>query len=544
MQDSAPSAAAAVPPATPSSIASASTYRELWRSINFFNLYRVALACLLVALVGMFGDALSLAEQERFLFLYAAAVYLALALLLQVAVILRKPRFSLQLAMQVGVDIVCVTVLAHASGGIQSSLGILLLVSLAVAGMISRGRITLFFAATASIAVLLQHSYVVLTQEAAAGQFVKAGLLSAAYFVVAWSAHRLAKYAVASENLAAVRGVDLVNMAEANRLMVQDMPDGVLVVDERGVLRQCNPSAERLLGFEFAGGNVTLEDYSPPLAQLFTVWRAHAAHTPQLLRLAATHHLVRVRFLPVQRGGYWGAVVFLEDMQRIQAQAQQIKLAALGRLTANIAHEVRNPLSSISYAVELLQEGGHDPQQDRLLQIILDNSTRVNRIVKDVMQLNQRDRAQAESLVLAQILPAFVTGLCQSEHVAQDMFRIEVPADCVVSFDRGHLEQVLWNLCGNALRYCSKQAGSVRLCAKCATGSLPVLEISDDGPSVDAESVQKLFEPFFTTSAGGTGLGLYIARELCEANGARLEYVPQTGVGACFRIVFGAINER
>ncbi len=541
MQDNA--AAITSPSSVQAAPALAHAPSELWRSINFFNLYRVGLAGLLMVLSSVFGDVLSLVEKERSLFLHAAAAYLIVALLLQAAVILRKPRFGLQLAMQVGVDIVCVTLLAHASGGVQSSLGILLLVSLAVAGMISRGRITLFFAALASIAVLLQHSYAVLTQEAAAGQFLQAGLLSAAYFVVAWTAHRLAKYAVASENLAALRGVDLINMAEANRLLVQDMPDGVLVVNEHGVLRQCNPSAERLLGFEFTGAEVSLDECSPPLAQLFTAWRAHTVHDPQLLRLPVTHHLVRARFLPVQREGYWGAVVFLEDMQRIQAQAQQIKLAALGRLTANIAHEVRNPLSSISYAVELLQEGRHDPQQNRLLQIILDNSVRVNRIVKDVMQLNQRDRAQAESLLLAQALPAFVTGLCQSEHVAQEVFRIEVPADCVVNFDRGHLEQVLWNLCGNALRYCSKQAGSVRLYAQCAPEVLPVLEISDDGPGVSTESMQKLFEPFFTTSSGGTGLGLYIARELCEANGARLEYMPRIG-GACFRIVFGARDER
>lgn len=541
MQDNAPAPSL---PHTPATSGAAHAPRELWRSINLFNLYRLALAGLLVALSGMFGDALFLAEMDRSLFLYGAMVYLFLALLLQVAVLLRKPHFGMQLAMQVGVDIVCVTVLAHASGGIQSSLGILLLVSLAVAGMISRGRITLFFAALASIAVLLQHSYAVLAQEAAVGLYFQAGLLSAAYFAVAWSAHRLAKYAVASENLAALRGVDLMNMAEANRLMVQDMPDGVLVVDERGVLRQCNPSAERLLGIVFTSGAVTLEECSPPLARLFMDWRAHAGRDPQLLRLPVTHHLVRVRFLPVQREGYWGAVVFLEDMQRIQAQAQQIKLAALGRLTANIAHEVRNPLSSISYAVELLQEGKHDPQQARLLQIILDNSGRVNRIVKDVMQLNQRDRAQAEPVPLAQTLPPFIAGLCQSEYVGQDVFWIELAPDCEVNFDRGHLEQVLWNLCANALRYCSRQAGSVRLRVQCAAGALPVLEIGDDGPGVGAESVQKLFEPFFTTAPGGTGLGLYIARELCEANGARLEYAPQARGGACFRIVFGARNGR
>ena len=519
------------------------TPTDLWRSIYFFNLYRLTVACLLLLLSGVFGDAIALGERDPRLFLHTAIAYAVLALLLQVAIALRKPRFNLQLAMQMATDIGCVTLLAHTSGGMQSSLGILLLVSLAAAGMISRGRITLFYAALASIAVLLQHAYVVLTQEASVGQFLQVGLLSVAYFVVAWMAHTLAKYAVASEELAALRGVDLANMAEANRLMIQDMPDGVLVVDERGVLRQGNPSAQRLMGLALPlTSEATLESCSPSLARQFVAWRKEPGRGAQLLRLPGTHHLVRVRFLPVQRGGFWGAVVFLEDMQRIQAQAQQIKLAALGRLTANIAHEVRNPLSSISYAVELLQEDGQDPQQARLLRIILDNNARINRIVQDVMQLNQRDRVQAEPLALAQVLRTSIVSLCQSERVALEIFQVEADADCMINFDRGHLEQVLWNLCGNALRYCSKQAASVRMMATMPEGET-VLEIADDGPGVTADSAQQLFEPFFTTSTGGTGLGLYIARELCEANSAVLEYVPRTGGGACFRIVFGANNE-
>ena len=524
---------------------SASVSEELWRSISLFNLYRLILASLSVLLVATFGDALSLGSSNLPLYFRTSIIYVVLVLISQLAIKFRQLRFGLQLAFQVGTDIACLTVLSHASGGIQSSLGMLLLVSLAAAGMISRGKITLFFAALASIAVLLQHSYEVLTQEAAVAQYLQAGLLSVAYFVIAWLAHTLAKYAIASEKLAALRGVDLANMAEANRLVIQDMPDGVLVVDERGVIKQCNPSAERLLGYTLPSiGSVMLEECSPQLAGQFAAWRQSLGRKPVLLRLPGTPYQTLVRFLPVQRGELWGAVVFLEDTQRAQEQSQQIKLAALGRLTANIAHEVRNPLASISYATELLQEGTHDPAQARLFQIILDNAARLNRIVQDVMQLNQRDRVRAESLLLSDKLPVFIEGLCQAEHVASNIFNIRVTPDCIVYFDHGHLDQVLWNLCCNALRYCRKQAGSVQLVVRKSVEGRIVFEITDDGNGVPPDSVPQLFEPFFTTAAAGTGLGLYIARELCEANGAELEYVPQNTGGARFRIVFGEQDER
>ena len=252
-----------------------------------------------------------------------------------------------------------------------------------------------------------------------------------------------------------------------------------------------------------------------------------------------TGYQIRVRFLPVKREGLWGALVFLEDMQRIQAQAQQIKLAALGRLTANIAHEVRNPLSAISYATELLHEENREPSHDRLVRIILDNTARLNRIVQDVMQLNRRDRAQAEHLHLADVLSRFTDEVCQAQHVTCNVFRMDVASDCDVEFDRGHFNQVLWNLCGNALRYCRQQPGSVQLRAASLGADGVVLEIADDGPGIAAEAEQQLFEPFFTTEASGTGLGLYIARELCAANGAVLEYVRPASGGACFRIKFG-----
>ena len=514
-----------------------------WRSIGFFNLYRLILGGVLLLMAAVFGRALSLSAAHQSWFFWVSATYTVLVLVSVVAVNLRKPRAGLQLAFQVGTDIVAVSLLTYFSGGVQSNLGMLMLVSLALAGMISGGRITLLFAALASISVLLLHGYAILVSDATVAQFFQVGILSISYFAVAWLAHALSKYALASENLAFLRGVDLSNMAEANRLMIQDMPDGVLVVDERGMVRQSNPGAERLLGYTFAvGGKSHLSECSPVLEAMFAAWRQNKALGHEVLRLPGSSHPVRVRFLPVQRESFWGAVVVLEDMQRVQEQAQQVKLAALGRLTANIAHEVRNPLSSISYATELLKEQEHDASQARLFQIILDNTTRLNRIIQDVMQVNRRDRLQAETINLAASLEEVLENLCQVEQLPRTVFELRVDPAGKARFDRGHFEQVLWNLCRNALRYSQRRAGSVRLRTVNEDGRM-VLEVSDDGAGVPSDAVQKLFEPFFTTDEVGTGLGLYIARELCEANGAMIEYKRAPDGGACFRIIFGSNDE-
>lgn len=517
--------------------------RELWRSLYLLNIYRLLLGSLLFSMVWIFGSDLMLGERNLPLFYRVNIGYIVLALLMLPLIKIQRPSFSIQLGIQIGIDIVCIVMLSYASGGASSNLAVLLLVSLAAAGLICRGRITLFFAALASIAVLLEHSYSVLTQDASVAQYMQAGLLSAAYFAVAWVAHRLSKYAIASEKIAALLGVDLSYLAEANRLVIQDMPDGVLLVDERGVVRQSNPGAARLLGYVFSGERKdTLSACSPLLDALYGVWRLSRTNRDEVLNLPVTHCTVRVRFLPVQREGFGGAVVVLEDMQRVQAQAQQVKLAALGRLTANIAHEVRNPLSSISYAAELLQEGEQIQGQTRLFNIILDNAFRLNSIVLDVLQLNRRDRLQKVAFNLAEQLPIFVEKLRQAEDFSPGIFEIEVAPICMVKFDRGHFDQVLWNLCRNALRHCQRQVGSVKLHAKCSDDGRTVLEISNDGATIPIALVQRLFEPFFTTSVGGTGLGLYIARELCEANGSQLEYRPREG-SACFRIVFGGEDE-
>jgi two-component system sensor histidine kinase PilS (NtrC family) len=230
-------------------------------------------------------------------------------------------------------------------------------------------------------------------------------------------------------------------------------------------------------------------------------------------------------------------VIFIEDMGRMRVQATQMKLVALGRLTASIAHEIRNPLSSIGHAADLLKE---DPEQHedskRLLEIVQNNVGRLDRIVQEVLLLNRRDRAQAESIDAVPYLTNFAHEFCATEKVPDGCLDVQVRTTQRLWFDRQHLDQVLWNIGRNAWRHSKKTTGSVRMVVapSPAPGRLTI-DVIDDGPGVAKEAQAHLFEPFFTTEAQGTGLGLYIARELCEANSARIECVEETG-GGHFRI--------
>jgi len=508
---------------------------SFWRSLFYFNVYRLFVALLLLMTMAIWGAHLWFGSRDPTLFAVANIVYLVFSVASFVLISARW-RFNLQLTFQVAADVGFIVLLIYASSGISSGLGLLLLTTLAGAGLISRGRLTLFYAALASIGVLLEQTYEVLKLDVPETQFVQAGLLSAAYFAIAWLAHALARYTVASEQLAAQREIDLANMEQVNQLVIRDMQDGVLVVDERGVIRQCNARAERLLGSLPRGrGEATLAEFAPALASQFEDWSRNAGvdsgpRTP-------FRNNVSARFVRIGGSRRVGAVIFLEDQTRIQAEARQLKLAALGRLTANIAHEVRNPLGAISHAAQLLQEEpGMGETSARLITIINENSRRLDRMVNDVLRLNRGDRAHRERFKLVDFLGGFVDQFSQIEKIDPGVFRTECATDPEVLFDRSHLNQVMWNLCRNALRHSRRGLASivVRVSVERA-GSIVKLDVIDDGPGVTSETRAQLFEPFFTTAAGGTGLGLYIAREVCEANGATLDYV-ETARGAQFTV--------
>lgn len=506
---------------------------SFWRSLFYFNFYRLAVALSFIFTAGFFGQTL-FGSLDRGLFWRGSIMYVLFGIFCHFTISARRPHFDLQLSLQVFGDIVFLVILMYASGGIASGLGLPLLASLAAAGLISRGRLTLFYAALASIAVLLQQTLQVLQGHEDSTQYVQSGMLSIGYFATAWLAHTLAKYTLASERLALQRGIDLANLAQANQLVIRDMQDGVLVVDEKGVIRQHNSQAGRFLGvLPRERKDMLLHEYAPALAQQLERWRNQPDAAIQPLAVSRTR-LIGVRFVAVGDSYALGTVIFLEDLSRVQAQAQQLKLAALGRLTANIAHEIRNPLSSISHATELLQEESeHTETQARLLEIISDNAQRLDRMVQDVLKLNRRDRALRENIKLENFLRTFIEEFCRNEKIPANIFKLESHTQPGVFFDRSHLNQVMWNLCRNALRYCQRREGSIRLVASgSGTGKDTVrLDVIDDGPGVPPAFRSHLFEPFFTTAASGTGLGLYIAREICDANDATLDYVEATSGG-------------
>lgn len=511
-----------------------------WRSLTYFNIYRllIGVSLLIVTLKAGFID---FGTHQYTLFLYACYGHFISSGISMVLIKWRIPAFDWQLIIQVFSDIAFFSLMLYASGGLQSGLGVVLLVTLAGAGLISRGRLALFFAAVATISLLLLETYSWLTIQSHQAQFSQAGLISMAYFAVAWLAFRLSKRTIASEQLAQERGIDLANMAQVNQLVIQDLQEGVLVVDRHGFIRQRNGYAEKLLDLKPVSGSaerLKLSDSVPEIADRLASWQNNSNIQFDLLRLAHRNALVRTRFHSIQADFRNGVVIFLEDMGRVQVQLQQLKLAALGRLTVNIAHEIRNPLSAINHAAELLGEEQLEANLDsRLVRIICENTQRLNKIVNDVLQLNRSNVAKPEVFDAQDYIRRFLEGFCDTEKIDNGVFILSDSKDQRIFFDRDHFNRVLWNLCRNAWRHCRQQAGSVRIhLEKAINGSDLCIDIIDDGAGVDPQQTKQLFEPFFTTTSGGTGLGLFIARELCEDNQASLDYVEGSASGH-FRII-------
>ncbi len=512
---------------------------SFWVSLRYFNVYRLLLAGVFLAAVLIYGDSLNFGSHNLALFKYVSGAYLLLAVVFQLLLERLRSYFNFQLSLHVVTDIVASVLLMNASDGFRSGLGVMLLISLAAAALVSRGALTLFYAALASIAVLLEQTYWVLTFDHNTANYVQPGLLSIGYFATALITNQLAQRVIRQERVMRQRSVDLSNQLRINQLVIQDMQDAVLVVDGNGLVRQHNPQVSALLGFP-APELDQIENYSPEIARLLSRWRSHGGDAVETLLMPGSGKLVRARFVDAGAGGGSISLVFLEDASRLQEQAQQLKLAALGRLTANIAHEIRNPLSAISHASELLQEEERSASQDRLLQIIQDNSKRLDSMVRNVLELTRRDRVQLEPIRLAAFLPDFIDEFAQNERIPARSFALDLHEASEIAFDRVHLQQVLWNLLRNAWRHSRQLDGSVRVAVRRQANRVE-LHVIDDGEGVPTHLRQQLFEPFFTTYSGGTGLGLYIAREMSAANGAILEYTDPSaeGGGADFRIVCG-----
>ncbi|MEA3299854.1 MAG: PAS domain-containing sensor histidine kinase [Porticoccaceae bacterium] len=525
------------------------------RTLRFFLVYRLILALLLWGAFylrvapDIFGSA------NPGTYLYTAIIY-PIATVLDLLTCRRqayRPGVA-HMVLILLVDICAHTLLMNASGGLGSGIGYLMLVTVAAGSFFFTGQLAILVAAIASIAIIIESASTVFTAGQQSSTLFPAGVLGMLLFITAMIFQGLNRALRRAEQVASQESEQSAQLQQLNELIISRMLTGILVVDGGGTIELINQAAVQLLGGNSGtpfrrGDNLRKE---PGLFRQLQRWQQTPLSRPKPFIPQQGNTEVQASFKPLDQSGHPRTMIFLEDFRAATQQAQQLKMASLGRLTGSIAHEIRNPLGAISHASQLLAEfRDGDAATARLTEIIAKQTRRVNQIVENVLQLSRRHNHSFERIDLVRWLPQFVADYRETSprHPRVEL-RFEAE-EISTSFDPSHLQQVLGNLLDNAVRYSLQHSGEPWAGLRAGLGGidrLPVLDILDRGPGVAEKDRGKLFEPFFTTSGEGTGLGLYIARELCEINYATLKYQPPTATEpGFFRIGFvhpGKILER
>jgi two-component system, NtrC family, sensor histidine kinase PilS len=514
-----------------------------WRVLGLLNLYRVLAPLVLLALYPL-GGARGFAIVYPQLFFGATVAYLCFGLGSVIVVRRRLASVYVQTILQATVDLTLLMLLLHACGGIASGLGLLLLLPVGALAFLLPPRSALFLAAVAAIAVLADTIWQQLSGQTDIVSYATAGLLGIVLFAISAAASFVASHMRESEDLVRQKDLDLANLAELSQYIVQHLRESLLVVDAADKIRLINESAAEILGDDHAVPGALIGEVSPRLLYSLATWRQseRGDNSPSSFVAADGARVIQPHFAPLGGDAPGPTLIFLEDTSLLAERVQQGKLAALGRLSASIAHEIRNPVGAMSHAGQLLAESPSiGPDERRLTDIIRNNSERVSTIINNVLQLSRREATNPTRLTLGDWIEEFLGEFCETMQVPEAQIALHEDADNLeVRFDPSHLHQVVWNLCDNAVKYGEARGGiSVEIkLGRLSPSNRPFLEVADRGPGIEPRAVDRIFEPFFTGRKGGTGLGLFIARELCQLNRAILLYEPRSGDGSVFRIVF------
>ncbi|WP_338846272.1 ATP-binding protein [Massilia sp. W12] len=528
---------------------------SFWRSLQTFGLTRVVVASVLLVYTQFNAKGIEVAQQ--FQYPDTGVFYLLSAILLSLSAMYYRQHFTLQLLAQVTLDLVIIALLYIAAGGAKSGLAILFLLPLAGLAVLAPLMLALTYAAMVSLFLVLEGTYQVFLHMPEV-PILQTGLYGVAFFTTVVVVSRLAGKLIRQEELALQRGRDLQMQLHINRIVIADVGDGILVLGDDSSIYSSNPAAQTMLGLHLDDipdlgltrlsdlptmhamveahrnwlqslqqtGDASLPDTASQVFLSIRPLDEQSSYGGPLWsgRREQTVHL-KVRFVRVHGavGPDARTVLFLQDVGEIENQAQQLKLASMGRLTASIAHEVRNPLAAISHAAALLSEELNSKTQVRLLNIVGDNVTRVNRMIEDILQLSRKVQPNNEPLNLSRLLGEIRNEFEETHELPESLLMLGPPSQALVRFDPLHLREVVVNLLSNAVRYASGRPGSIKMLEVIRAGRLE-LHVQDDGPGISSEVRAHLFEPFYTTSSKGTGLGLYLARELCMNNGAMLDY--------------------
>jgi two-component system sensor histidine kinase PilS (NtrC family) len=518
-----------------------------WRIVGLANAYRLLAAPALLIVYALTGPTSVFGAAEPRVFVLTAWCQIVAGLVLMLASRRRWPsRRRLLVFTHASVDIGAVTLLLYSSGGVASGLAILLVIPVAAMALLAEGRDAFLMAAMAALGILGQQIAAQLAGLAPATDYPLAGIMGMVVFLIALSAWPVANRLRESEALVRRQELDLANLAQLSQYIVQHLRESILVCDPSDRIRLINESAAHLLGDEQAVPGALLGEVSPRLLYLLTTWRQQprpGEGATGTLVGADGSRLIEPHFAPLGVDEPAPVLIFLEDTGALASRVQQSKLAALGRLSASIAHEIRNPVGAMSHAAQLLAESrGLAAEDVRLTEIIRTNANRVSGIIDNVLRLSRRELPRPERILLAEWCRNFRTEFSSTMECAPERISISaVDESLEVNVDPDQLHQILWNLCQNALIHGQGASGSdpVELViGRLGSAGRPYLDVADRGPGVGADDMERVFEPFFTRGARGTGLGLFLARELAESNGAALIYEPREGGGSRFRIVF------
>ena len=517
-------------------------HKNPWNALTYFNFYRFLLAFLFVTLYWTGQLPAPFGVYDKDLFFNCSHLYLILSVLAQFVSRLRRPPYGFQVCIQVFTDITIITLLMYASNGLSSGFGMLLAITVAFGSLLIPGKIGFLFAALATIAVLGEEIYVHLFRFLPLPNYTHAGLLGITYFMTAGISYVLAGRVRESEARAQQSRIDLENLARLNEHIVQRLQSGIVVLDENLDIRLVNESAGHLLGLagNMEGKNIGV--LSSEIYQNALQWKSGGGKNNAIIHPNGGGIDIQASFVVLNLEDRIEILVFLDDVSLQLQRAQQMKLASLARLTASIAHEIRNPLGAISHAGQLLSESNSlKPDDRRLTAIIEDHSRRINRIIENIQSISRRERSLPVVMELEVWLEDFLQEFITRPPLQRDA--IELQKTCQggtkVRMDAAQFRQILINLLENGIRYANgkRPAIVINIAIEQTTGR-PYIDVRDFGTGITEDAVQHLFEPFFTTAAGGTGLGLYIARELCEANQATLNLHDNSSNGCCFRIKF------
>ncbi len=515
-------------------------YQQAWNSLAVFWIYRLILANLFVILFFLHIGPSLLGQYDERLYAFVSVLYLGLVCLAGLLIYLRQPSYATQALAQLIIDIAALTLIMHSSGGIASGIGVLIAVSIAAGGLLVGSRCALFIAALATLAIFSQQIHADLTQAFETTSYTYTGMLGASFYTIALLAHVLARRIEQSEAIAHQRAVEVKQLQQLNEYILEHLQSGMIIIERAEDILMMNASARQL--FDLNLTPETVDVVSPQLYLLYQHWLSGGSSASRLKMADGSE--VELHFSRFSKLDKPYQMIALERSSVVNQRVQQSKLASLGRLAASIAHEIRNPLSAISHAGQLLAESPEINGQDkRLSEIIIHHTQRLDEIVESVLQLSKRRPLVKEEILLSRWIIDFIQTFQLEHGLSESPFELtNVDETVMAAVDAGHLNQIMDNLCANALKHGVRDGEKIQLIIRRNSHSV-VIEVIDNGPGIDSDVVRHLFEPFFTTSPSGTGLGLYIGQELAELNQAQLNYRPVEGGGSCFSLALPDAKE-